>query len=483
LGVGVRWFVRWLLVIVLGSGLLSALALLHRQQRAIPAGAHRLRGVVSRADTGAAVADVVVIVRDAAPPFAELHRASTDLDGRYDLAPLPDGDVHLHFVSPEFAELVFGPYRTSGGPTELTVDQVIAAESNRLRGRVVSSTSGLPIEGVEIRRAGPWLAPPAMSDRDGDFVLGGLPGGLQNLEFKRIGLPALVREVLIQEFRVTNETFSLEDRQIEVSGVVLEADGRPIADTEIVLSRIPGTGIEQSSFKTDSVGAFATRVPPGTWLASTGVRSLGALLAHDVTTVPPPTVLRAEPPAPDGCVVLTSDGHPAGGASVRWLSNGRMTFEGTVSGDGTTQRDDRGSAWHLLIGGVFGSTRATDERREPVRKPPRREFEAALNGETGRLTLSDVQKPCLLQLEPAVEVTVRSPSAEGLSWVRFPVGLGDRSEAIWFSGATRVSVPPGFQTFEFGSPLGLAHVKVELSTGSTAVVAPPATLFSRPSTQ
>jgi hypothetical protein len=97
--------------------------------------------------------------------------------------------------------------------------------------------------------------------------------------------------------------------------------------------------------------------------------------------------------------------------------------------------------------------------------------------------LSDVQKPCLLQLEPAVEVTVRSPSAEGLSWVRFPVGLGDRSEAIWFSGATRVSVPPGFQTFEFGSPLGLAHVKVELSTGSTAVVAPPATLFSRPSTQ
>lgn len=427
---------------------------------------------MTRGDTGAPLADVTVIVRDAAPPFAELHRASTDVEGRYDLSPLLDGDVHLHFVSPEFAETLFGPFRISGGPVELSVDQVIPAVANRLRGRVVSETSGLPIEGVEIRRAGVWLAPPAISDRDGDFAIGGLPSGVQHLEFKRAGFPVLARPVRIDELRVTNETFTFDDQRVEVSGLVLEADGHPVAETELVLSRVPGEVVEEATIRTDSTGAFALKLPPGTWTARAGGRPFGSLSALDVTTVPPPFVLRARPPAPNRCVVLTSTGAPAFGAQARWLTNGRMTDEGSVAGDGTAE--PKVDALRLLLAGMFVERAAAPRKA----KPELRQFEAALNGETGRLTLTDA-RPCVLQLTAAVELTVRSPSAEGLSWVRYPVGVGDRSEAIWFSGSTKLSVPPGFQVFEFGSPLGLARVKVEVS-GPTAVVAPSVALFSRP---
>ena len=153
------------------------------------AAATSVSGVVTRADTGAPVEGVDVLLFGE----AEVMPVTTAVDGRYTVSDVPDGEYRLRFVPPAGSDLAATFWRSSAGwegadPLAVAAGMTVVADMSlpvgaTLAGRVTRAVDGSPVPGVTVYADGDSGSATAETAADGRYVLRGLNAGAYILEF------------------------------------------------------------------------------------------------------------------------------------------------------------------------------------------------------------------------------------------------------------------------------------------------------------
>lgn len=199
-----------------------------------------------------------------------------DADGVWEWTWAPDGPVKLHIGSKGFAA---SELQVGGGESTRTV--VLKAE-HRITGRVTDAVTGKPIPAftvipIDVFRKD-WLTAERFN------AVAGRDGRLSFLA-TRTDIPLRLRVEAPgyrsqdgPEFRVGDDAARTQDFPLQpsppVTGVVLDADGRPVAKAEVLLATPSQTAQLASNFSsdsgnqrsfTDAAGRFAFPDPGEPW--------------------------------------------------------------------------------------------------------------------------------------------------------------------------------------------------------------------------
>jgi protocatechuate 3,4-dioxygenase beta subunit len=174
--------------------------------------------------------------------------AQSDAEGRFEIADAPRGEVRLTvraqgFIPAEEPKLTLP---RPGSAPELTF---VLRRGARLEGRV-ATRSGKPVSGVRI------VVDPgaAFTDAEGLYVLDGLATGPQEVRVFHPEYKRRARTIAIVEG--TNRfDVELEDG-VEVSGRVVDPDGKPVLAAEVELVTLDRSDLRRQRARTGEDGAF-----------------------------------------------------------------------------------------------------------------------------------------------------------------------------------------------------------------------------------
>lgn len=353
--------------------------------------------------------------------------ATSGEDGAFEARGLPPRDDWVLYARKEgYVGSFSDPLAlTVGGPTpsvELTL--LVGAV---VRGRVTGGDDEL----VARARVGAWgegmeLSPAAGRSRrvepDGRFEITDLPPGDRTLTVWVDGAAGTQREVNGLAAGEVREGILLELREgVEVSGVLVDAQGRGLPGVSLTLQALGG-GMTLHAV-TDAQGAFRFRgVEPGQVQLSTsggtgGSRRLGAPFEAPRANLR--FVHEKDPVVTIGGRVLDPSGEPVPFAIVQV----RPAADGN--------RGDRGWAY-----GVNDTTEAVDGgfRIRVSGKPPyavvvklaRDEEGRTLNVQEARELVRDASRPVVIRLQPGLEVSGRVLDARARGMAGVGVSVGGR---------------------------------------------------------
>ena len=209
-------------------------------------------------------------------PLQERFRATTDADGRWKMDGLPaGGEANVSLTDPRFVKV----------DAKITIGQnaekpLIARPAANVEGRVVFP-DGRPAPDVQVMAQGQdnnngWAQ--ATTDKDGKFLLTGLPNGSFNVSLDE---PSKEWTAAAHEGVGTQEgkTLALGDFKLTrgalIEGFITDAQTKePIAGAHIGVHgpHHPSSSAQVDSATSDAKGHYQLRVPPG----KTGVYVMGA---------------------------------------------------------------------------------------------------------------------------------------------------------------------------------------------------------------
>jgi protocatechuate 3,4-dioxygenase beta subunit len=319
-----------------------------------------LRGVVVAGDTGTVLRRARVTLT--APGLRETRAATTDVQGHWEFKNLPAGRFTLTASKPQYVALEYGQRIPTepGRPIELAGGQTIERLEFRLprgsviAGRVVDDL-GEPAASIRLqayrlgylngrRQIGPTGAF-AITDDLGQYRLAGLPPGTyyvgsastlwggspedEGISFGETYYPGTLRASDAQpvEARLGQERASVDFglqtvRLASLSGVVIDSQGAPVANSSLTLMQERQSGTVSTVVSTSGIattssdGRFTVpNVAPGEY----SVSSLGTAPRFDVATE-------------RGSVSVTVAGEDIGGLVIALhrgsTVSGQIEFEG-----------------------------------------------------------------------------------------------------------------------------------------------------------
>jgi protocatechuate 3,4-dioxygenase beta subunit len=329
-----------------------------------PAATGVLRGVVVAADSGTALRRARVTLN--APGLRETRAVTTDLQGRWEFKNLPAGRFTVAASKPQYVTLEYGQRIPTevGRPIELSAGQVIERIEFRLpRGSVIAGRIvddlGEPAASIRLqafrlqyvngqRRLGP-MGGFAVTDDLGQYRLAGLPPGTYYVGSaatiwgggapEDVGIsfgdtyypgtlsPNEARAVTVRlgQERL-NVDFGLQTvRLASLSGVVIDSEGRPVANSSLTLMQQRQSATVMTIVSTSGVATTAAdgrftvpNVAPGEY----SLTSLGTAPRYDVA-------------AERGSVSVTVTGEDVDGLVIALHKGSRVT--GQIEFEGETR--------------------------------------------------------------------------------------------------------------------------------------------------
>jgi Carboxypeptidase regulatory-like domain len=164
---------------------------------ALAAGTGAIKGLVTAAETKAAIAGVEVCAQATAEPFAE-QCAQTNADGEYEIAALSAGQYEVRFAAPEGSGLNYLTQFYNGKSSKTEADPVTVVEGEAtpsidaaleaggtIGGTVTSAATKAALEGVRVcaHSAARETERCANTDAAGQYAIGALPTGLYQVHF------------------------------------------------------------------------------------------------------------------------------------------------------------------------------------------------------------------------------------------------------------------------------------------------------------
>jgi len=283
------------------------------------------------------------MIRIADPGAAAIEfLGSTDAEGAFHIDGLPEGKFDLEAYRPGFARKKIAGVAVASDEPVADLGSIILETGERVQG-LVTDRNGLPLEGVEVfaSSGGPTMTmvmgggepddpePDAVTDPNGWFTVNDLAasekyafsfqrGGFVNASAKAVELPRL------EPLQVTMDAAS------DVSGVVADVEGEPIAGAVVNLRRSKtiemGGAVMQTIMMTsetaDAEGRFLfADQEPGSIALSAVASGYQEAKLDNVEIPKGEDVSGIELPLPAGAIVqgrvLLPDGRPAIGAEVR----------------------------------------------------------------------------------------------------------------------------------------------------------------------
>ncbi|MEM8961403.1 MAG: carboxypeptidase regulatory-like domain-containing protein [Acidobacteriota bacterium] len=185
----------------------------------------------------------------------DVHVGQSAADGRFFISAVVPGRYELGISAPGFAPMTVRGLEIEDSNRPVDLGAVYLEREAVLEGRVTDA-DGLPIEGVKVSflslvyEVGPGddrLSTEKMTytGPDGSFALGQLQAGQQvDLELRRSGYRAL--DVFGVDVPVPDPLEVVLERNVEVSGRVVDADGEPVVAAQVVVRDPKTTGDEMA---------------------------------------------------------------------------------------------------------------------------------------------------------------------------------------------------------------------------------------------
>lgn len=155
----------------------------------------------------------------------------------------------------------------------------LAGAQGTIRGRTTDAGTGAPLPNVQLRVEGTALG--AQSNANGDYTIGGVPGGTHTLSARRVGYAPEQARISVEGAAAITQNFAMRAAAVTLSEVVVTGVGAPTTKRQL------GNTIETVS------GEQVARSP--------GVTSIDQALQGRVT----------------GAVISENSGQPGGGISIR----------------------------------------------------------------------------------------------------------------------------------------------------------------------
>ncbi len=257
----------------------------------------------------------VVLARLDGEPFeaGEPRRALTDAEGRWQMTGLPA--AHTRSFEVRAAGRALASLYVGAGWQPSPTSVAVLRAGGELLGRVLDP-EGRPAAGVRLRVG--WRQ--AVSGADGGYRVEGLPLGPTQLQVEAVASGrwwAEPRNVPIAAGPATVADLRLVPAG-EISGQVLQADGRPWADALVWLGKPGGQTVART--RSDEQGRFVLHALPGDYTLRTGGyrQSDPVRITLRAGQAEPPVNLRRRPPTI--LRVTDQDGAPLAGASLRVAS-------------------------------------------------------------------------------------------------------------------------------------------------------------------
>lgn len=443
--------------------------------------------VLSRADAEPVAAFRLAVTR----PFelldmksyipAEVHFSERG-DGTFVVEGVTPGDWTLEVTGERFGRAQAAVHVDAGEPTRGVI--ILLPEEACLRGVVVSSVTGAPIEGasvstrsgMEVLRPDPLGDGDVLTDRDGGFELRGLAAGRLQLSVRaKDHAPGSSARLSLVEGSVVEDVVIRLDKGAIIRGTVTDAAGAPI-EGAIVQAVLIGTVIPAMT-TTDAEGGYElTGLAPGSYtvnkvggkidvgaddMLSSVMQGLatktarlksGEELVLDFRAGEGGTVLftgrvtEGGDPLPNAIVTLTPDDLGGlGGGGMRMTStdrDGEFELEGMQPGD-----------WTMTIqsGSPLGqSTKQSFDVSIPDAPTFRDDYPLAATGFEGLVTTDALHRP-LSNVRVAVDALDEGAKVDAVSRA-----AGSRRVADVFTdadGKYRVGgLPPGRYQVVAGGP-------------------------------
>lgn len=263
---------------------------------------------------------VTVVGPDAAPipnalttvrSPAVLRTAITDASGGVSFANLPAGAYDLEVSASGHALYTDASLILAAGGTR-QYQAELSVFDGRIAGRIVDASAS-PLAGVHIDAGTTVGRVSGVSQADGRFDLAGLPGGLTDVRFERVGYETGRLEAISVVPGALTELgdVTLVRHMGSVSGLIsAQSDGRPLSGALVTLS---GDLAATSTTTTDQGTYSLEAIPPGNYdleVTLAGFRRAGTSI-----TIGPGTTLNLQLGEADATVsgqVLDGNGSPLG---------------------------------------------------------------------------------------------------------------------------------------------------------------------------
>ncbi len=393
-----------------------------------------------------------------------------DADGRFEVPVEHKAQVRLYVSAPGFVLLrqeVSVDLDTGVGEAELHL-----RTANRIHGRVTDD-NGAPVAGATVRTFFTIYDTPGTTDADGRFVLDNLDPSLASHDlFARKEGYIEAREQVQAKTPDVEQDLVLR-RGVEVRGIVVDTQGRPVPAATVFLGFSPSAYNRQDAVS-DLAGAFRFAcVAAGEHTLNVERRGFSGL-RQQIQVPPPPSnpvvvPVRLEPGHFLGGRTLDSDGKPLAGVSIAPRLDGEYldAIRGKSDEDGRFRLEGlpaQGLSLEFYGAGILRATEnvtAVDHETFEVRLPRHgRMAGTVVDGRTGK---------------PVTDFRIRFGRSTGggysASWVRGGKGFHDERGVFRIDEEVSVGAVFALEASADGYGPGIdEHVVAVLDPDPAAVV-------------
>ncbi len=218
--------------------------------------------VVNKANAGVASARVMAKRRSAKSAVPVTVGSSvTDAEGHFHIKDLEGGDDTILTVSTgEYLEWVGEPFSIQAGQS-MEHPEIVLQLGGMVQGRVVGST-GAGISDIRVSPRGegetnPNFAMSTTTDSQGNFMIRGLPSGTTTIVAESNQyIDNEVAGVVVEEGKITRDVQIVLETGGQILGRVVDSQGSPIANAEIVARDFSSDGMREKRVESDQDGNF-----------------------------------------------------------------------------------------------------------------------------------------------------------------------------------------------------------------------------------
>jgi outer membrane receptor protein involved in Fe transport len=135
-----------------------------------------------------------------------------------------------------------------------------AQGTGKIQGRVTDAASGQPIAGAQVVIAGSRLG--NITNNDGFYFINNVPAGLQDIAAQYIGYQTVtVRQQRVLAGQTTTQNFQLAQAAVEIAGIEVIGETRPLVPRDQVASKAIVTGETVQDLPVDNVNQIITLQP------------------------------------------------------------------------------------------------------------------------------------------------------------------------------------------------------------------------------